>query len=119
MNKHLEKAEKYFQKGKLEAALDEYLLAWKDEPANDSIVHTVADLYQTMRRTKEAMECFNFLFEKALERNDPQKAVELMRKMQVTGQVESTKVMRLAQTLEKQRPDLAAEQYRRLMDTAG
>lgn len=119
MNKHLEKAEKYFQKGKLDSALEEYLLAWKDDPSNDAIVYTVADLYQTMKRGKEAMECYNFLFEKAMERSDPQKAVELMRKMQVSGTVESAKIMRLAQSLEKPRPDLAAEQYRRLMDLAG
>lgn len=119
MNKHLEKAEKYFQKGKLDAALDEYLLAWKEDPANDSIVYTVADLYQTMKRSKEALECYNFLFEKAMERSDPQRAVELMRKMQVTGQVEPAKILRLAQSLEQPRPDLSAEQYRKLMDGAG
>ena len=119
MNKHLEKAEKLFQKGKIEGALEEYLLAWKDEPANDSIVYTVADLYQSLKRGKEAMECFNFLFEKAMERNDAQRAVELMRKMQVTGTVDAPKVLRLAQAIEKLRPDLSAEQYRRLMDTAG
>lgn len=119
MNKHLEKAEKYLQKGKLEAALEEYLQAWKDEPANDAIVFTVADLYQTMKRSKESLECFNFLFEKAMERNDGQKGAELLRKMQVAGPVEGAKLNRVGQLLEKQRPDQAAEQYRRAIDQAG
>jgi tetratricopeptide (TPR) repeat protein/GGDEF domain-containing protein len=118
-NKHMEKAERYFQKGKLEAALEEYLLAWKDEPQNDAIVITVAELYQRLNKVKESRECYVFLYDKAVERNDGQKVVELLRKMQVLGPVEPSRLIAAAQFLEKARPDLASEQYRRAMELAG
>ena len=61
VNKHLEKADRLLQKGKVQAALGEFLLAWKEEPANDGIVSTVAELYQRLGKTKESRECYLFL----------------------------------------------------------
>ncbi len=118
-NKHLEKADRLLQKGKLPAALAEFLLAWKEEPANDAIVYTVAELYQRLGKTKESRECYLFLYEKALERTDGQKVAELLRKMQMLGPVEPARLIAAAQLLEKQKPELAVEQYRRVMEIAG
>jgi len=118
-NKHMEKAERLLQKGKIEAALEEYLQAWHDEPDNDAIVYTVAELYQKLNRTVQSKECYVFLFDKAVERNDPQKVMELTRKMQLVGVLEPSRLITAAQLLEKQRPDLASEQYRRAMEIAG
>ena len=38
INKHIEKAERLLQKGKVDAALAEFLIAWKEEPDNDTLV---------------------------------------------------------------------------------
>ena len=118
-NKHIEKAERLLQKSKIEAALEEYLLAWQEEPENDAIVYTVAELYQKLNRNVQSKECYVFLFDKAVERNDAQKVLELTRKMQVVGVLEPARLITAAQQLEKQRPDLASEQYRRAMEIAG
>jgi tetratricopeptide (TPR) repeat protein len=118
-NKHLEKAERMLQKGKLEAALEEYLLAWKDEPANDSIVHTVAELYYRLNKLWHSRECYNFLFDKALEKSDGHKLLEVLRKMQLLGPVDPARMIAAAQVLEKQRPELASEQYQKALDAAG
>ncbi|MBI3935226.1 MAG: GAF domain-containing protein [Acidobacteria bacterium] len=118
-NKHMEKAERLLQKGKIEAALEEYLLAWHEEPDNDAIVYTVAELYQKLNKNAQSKECYVFLFDKAVERNDPQKVMDLTRKMQLAGVMEPARLITAAQVLEKQRPDLASEQYRRAMELAG
>src|SRR3972149_5409391 len=118
-NKHIEKAERLLQKGKIEAALEEYLHAWQEEPDNDAIVCTVAELYQKLNKNVQSKECYVFLFDKAVERKDPQKVLELTRKMQVVGVLEPARLITAAQQLEKQRPDLASEQYRRAMEIAG
>ena len=118
-NKRIEKAERLLQKGKLEAALEEYLHAWHDEPDNDAIVYTVAELYQKLNKMEQSKECYVFLFDKAVERNDPQRVMELTRKMQLVGVLEPSRLITAAQLLEKQRPDLASEQYRRAMEIAG
>jgi len=110
-NKHIEKAERLLQKSKIEAALEEYLLAWQEEPENDAIVYTVAELYQKLNRNVQSKECYVFLFDKAVERNDAQKVLELTRKMQLVGVLEPARLITAAQQLEKQRPDLASEQY--------
>ncbi|MBI4479601.1 MAG: tetratricopeptide repeat protein [Acidobacteria bacterium] len=118
-NKHIEKAERLLQKSKIEAALEEYLLAWQEEPENDAIVYTVAELYQKLNRNVQSKECYVFLFDKAVERNDAQKVLELTRKMQVVGVLEPARLITAAKQLEKQRPDLASEQYRKAMEIAG
>src|SRR3990172_5391968 len=118
-HKHIEKAERLLQKGKIEAALEEYLLAWQEEPENDAIVYTVAELYQKLNRNVQSKECYVFLFDKAVERADAQKVLELTRKMQVVGVLEPARLITAAQLLEKQRPDLASHQYRRAMEIAG
>jgi len=118
-NKHLEKAERLLQKSKIEPALEAYLLAWQEEPDNDAIVLRVAELYQKLNKNVQSRSCYVFLFDKAVERNDPQKVLELLRKMQVVGVLEPSRLMTAAQLLEKERPDLAGEQYRRAMEIAG
>jgi tetratricopeptide (TPR) repeat protein len=118
-NKHIEKAEKLLQKSKLEPALEEYLLAWQEEPNNDSLVYTVAELYQKLNKQVQSRECYVFLFDKAVEKSDGMKVLELLRKMQVVGMLEPARLITAAQLLEKPRPDLASEQYRRALEIVG
>ncbi|HWP85874.1 MAG TPA: hypothetical protein VNN17_11825, partial [Terriglobia bacterium] len=118
-NKHLEKAERLLQKGKMESALEEYLKAWQEEPENDAIVYTVAELYQSLNKNQQSKECYVFLFDKAVERNDAQKVLELTRKMQVVGMLEPARLLAAGKLLEKHRPELALEQYQKAFESAG
>ena len=118
VNKHVEKAERLMQKGRTDAALEEYLLAWKEEPANDSLVQMAADLYQRLNKIPESRKCYAYLFDKYAEQDDISKAMESFRCMQRFGPVEPPRLMRCAQLLEKAKPDEAIEHYRRALDTA-
>jgi len=116
VNKHIEKAEKLLQKNKMEAALEEYLQAWKEEPANDALVQTVADLYLRLNRLDESRKCFAYLFDKYAENNDLQGATDYFRKIQRFGAVAPARVIRFAQLLEKPNPKEAVQHYRLALD---
>jgi diguanylate cyclase (GGDEF)-like protein len=118
-NKHMEKAERLMQKGKIQAALEEYLHAWQDEPDNDAIVTTVAELYQKLNQTQHAKDCYAFLFDRAIEKSDARKVMELTRKMQLLGMLDPARLIKAAKMLEEQLPGLAAEQYKRAAEVAG
>ena len=117
INKHVEKAERSLQKGKLAAALEEYLLAWKEEPANDAIVQTVADLYLRLNKLPESLQCYTYLFDKYAEKGEAPRAIEFFRKMQRFGPVDPRRLIRCAQLLEKVRPEEAVEHYRYALDS--
>ncbi len=119
INKHLEKADKYLQKGKLEQALEELLVARKEEPNEDSIVLSVADVYQRLNRAKDCRQCYAFLFDKYCERDDSQKALELFSKLKALGTVEPKRLVALAQLLDKHKPKEAAEYYKQAAEAAG
>ena len=55
ISKRLEKAERYLQKGKPEAALEEYLSALDEDPHNEQVRHAAADLCVKCGRTSEAV----------------------------------------------------------------
>ena len=116
VNKHIEKAEKLLQKNKQEAALQEYLQAWKEEPTNDALVQTVADLYLRLKRVEEARKCYAYLFDKHAENNDLRAATDFFRRVQRFGAVEPARMIRLAQLLEKSSPKEAVQQYRLALD---
>jgi tetratricopeptide (TPR) repeat protein/GGDEF domain-containing protein len=116
VNKRIEKAEKYLLKNKPEAALEEYLLAWKEEPANDALVQTVADLYVRLNRVDEARKCYAYLFDKQAENNDLRGATDFFRRIQRFGPVEPARMIRLAQLLEKSSPKEAVQHYRLALD---
>ena len=116
VNKHIEKAEKLLTKGKLDAALQEYLQAWKEEPSNDALVQTVADLYLRLNRVEEARKCYAYLFDKFAENGDLRGATDFFRRVQRFGPVEPVRMIRLAQLLEKSNPKEAVQQYRLALD---
>jgi len=116
VNKHIEKAEKLLTKNKLDAALEEYLRAWKEEPTNDALVQTVADLYLRLNRVEEARKCYAYLFDKFAENNDLRSATDFFRRVQRFGPVEPIRMIRLAQLLEKSSPKEAVQHYRLALD---
>jgi GGDEF domain-containing protein/tetratricopeptide (TPR) repeat protein len=63
ISKRLEKAEKYLQRSKPEAALEEYLDILADEPRNDQVRQAAADLCLLLNRRPQAVELFSSLLE--------------------------------------------------------
>ena len=64
IQKRLEKAEKYLQKGKQEDALEEYLSILEDDPNNDAVRQSAADILLSLDRNDEAMELLSTLFDR-------------------------------------------------------
>lgn len=112
ISKRLEKAEKYVQKGKLDSAIEEYLVAWKEDPSNDSVVEMIADLYQRQNQPAKALECYGYLFDKYAEKNDGPKAAAVFRKMAKLGPQDPNRTLAYARFQEKQKPEEAQEHYR-------
>jgi diguanylate cyclase (GGDEF)-like protein len=70
ISKRLEKAERYLQKGRPEAALEEYLAALDDEPRNDQLRHAAADLYVKCGRSAEAVSLLTSLLDQQVSAGD-------------------------------------------------
>ena len=73
ISKRLEKAEKYLQRSKPEAALEEYLDILEDQPRNDQARHAAADLCLALDRRPQAAELFSGLFEQEFEAGESAK----------------------------------------------
>ena len=61
--KRLEKAEKFLHKGRPESALDEYLAILDEDPRNDSVRQSAADLCLTLGRNDEAARLVSEMFD--------------------------------------------------------
>lgn len=70
ISKRLEKAEKYLQRGKPEAALEEYLSALEEDPKNDQVRQTAADLCLASGRNSEAVPLLSYLLEEQVRTSD-------------------------------------------------
>ncbi|HET9183922.1 MAG TPA: diguanylate cyclase [Candidatus Angelobacter sp.] len=81
ISKRLDKAEKYLQKGKAEAALDEYLSILDDEPRNEQVRQTAADLCIALGRGPEAATLLSSMFEQEVEINDIAKGIVTYKKL--------------------------------------
>jgi diguanylate cyclase (GGDEF)-like protein len=73
ISKRLEKAEKYLQRSKPEAALEEYLSILDEEPKNDQVRQAAADLCLALERHREAAELLSTLFEQEFEAGESAK----------------------------------------------
>jgi len=71
ISKRLEKAERYLQKGRPEAALEEYLAALDEDPRNDHVRQTAADLCLRCGRNSEAASLFSTLLDEQVAVSDP------------------------------------------------
>jgi len=73
ISKRLEKAEKYLQRSKPEAALEEYLSILDDEPANVQVRQAAADLCLALDRRSEAADLLSSLLELEFEAGESAK----------------------------------------------
>jgi diguanylate cyclase (GGDEF)-like protein len=73
--KRLEKAEKFLHKGRPESALDEYLAILDEDPRNDSVRQSAADLCLTLGRNDEAARLVSDMFDHYVSIGDTSKLV--------------------------------------------
>ena len=111
ISKRLEKAEKYLQKGRQADALEEFLQALRDDPNNDGVRQTAADLAAALGRTGEAAEHLTRLFDRAASIGDTVKAIATYKKLArvTTPSLEHT--FRYGQLVEKSSRRDAMEAY--------
>lgn len=111
ITKRLEKAEKYLQRGKLDAALEEYLGALQDDPPNERVREAAADLCISLNRNGEAASLLNVIFDHAASTGDAAKGIATYKKLTrlATPAVEQT--FRFAQLIEKSNRREALEAY--------
>ena len=75
ISKRLEKAERYLQKGRSEAALEEYLAALDEDPKNDQVRQTAADLCLACGRKSDAAMLLTHLLNEQVSAADPRGAL--------------------------------------------
>lgn len=111
ISKRLEKAEKYLQKGKTESALEEYLAILEDDPNNDNVRQTAAELCTSLGRGKEAAELLGLLFDRQAGIGDGAKANITYKKLLKVGAPTVAQTFRFAQLIEKSNKKDALESY--------
>ena len=114
--KRLEKAEKYLQKGKPEAALEEYLAALDEDPRNDGVRQKAADLCVTLNRTAEAFQLLSEMFKQEAGVGDATRAVNTYRRMARVGKPDVDQTLQFAQLCEKSNRKDAIEAYEGLQE---
>src|SRR4051812_35458182 len=85
ISKHLEKAEKYLQKGKLDDALEEYLQVLDEQPSNHGVRQTAAELCVSLNRLSDAATMFGQIFDSQTAIGDNARAVITYKKLVRVG----------------------------------
>lgn len=111
ISKRLDKAEKYLQKNKPEAALEEYLGILDDEPDNDQVRQTAADLCLALGRGPEAASLLSYLFEQEVQGGDSAKGIVTYRKLAKISVPTPTQTFQYARLAEKKDRREALEAY--------
>src|SRR5690242_4222093 len=111
ISKRLEKAEKYLQKSKPEAALEEYLSILDDEPRNDQVRQAAADLCLALERHREAAELLSTLFEQEFEAGESAKGSITYKKLCKIATPTPMQTFYYAQLTEKRDRKEALEAY--------
>src|SRR6266700_3013554 len=111
ISKRLEKAEKYLQRSKPEAALEEYLCILEDEPKNEQVRQTAADLCLALGRTSEAASLLSFLFDQQFEIGDGSNGAINYKKLCKISSPTPLQTFRYAQLIEKKDRKEALDAY--------
>lgn len=109
--KHLEKAEKYLQRGKLEGALEEYLQVLDDQPSNQVVRQTAADLCVTLNRMADAARLFSHLFDAQTAAGDTTRATLTYKKLVRVGKPSLQQMLQYAALQERTNKREALEAY--------
>jgi diguanylate cyclase (GGDEF)-like protein len=111
ISKRLDKAEKYLQRGKPEAALEEYLSILEDEPKNEPVRQTAADLCLALGRGPEAAQLLSSLFEQEAEVGDVAKGIVTFKKLAKIAVPTPLQTFHYAQLIERKDKREAVEAY--------
>ena len=109
--KRREKAEKYLQKGKPGAALEEYLAILREEPGNDAVRQAAANLHLSLNNPKEAAKLLGELFQRQADLGDTTSAIHTYRKLARASKPASEHSLRYAQFIEHTNKKEALEAY--------
>ena len=106
-----ERAEKLLQKGKAGEALEEYLLALRDDPENDTVRQLSADLCLSQNRTQDAVNLLGELFERQVKAGDATRASLTYKKLARHGSPSWEQKFCFGQLLEGSNKKLAVGTY--------
>ena len=111
ISKRLDKAEKYLQRSKPEAALEEYLSILDDEPGNDQVRQAAADICLALDRRAEAAELLSSLLEREFEAGETSKGAITYKKLIKITTPTPVQTFHYAQLIEKRDRHDALEAY--------
>jgi diguanylate cyclase (GGDEF)-like protein len=111
LTRRIERAEKLLQKGKAAEALEEYLLALRDDPENDTVRQLAADLCLSQNRTRDAVQLLGELFERQVNGGDATRASLTYKKLARHGSPTWEQKFRFGQLLEGSNKKLAVGTY--------
>jgi len=100
ISRRLERAEKFLQKGRQDAALEEFLAAVNEDPGNDRVRQTAADLCLALGHGSEAANHLSTLFDHQAGAGDIAKAVANYKKLTRAGRPSIDQVFKYGQLLE-------------------
>jgi diguanylate cyclase (GGDEF)-like protein len=109
--KRIERAEKLLQKGKAAEALEEYLLALREDGENDTVRQLAADLCLSQNRTADAVKLLGELFERQVNAGDATRASLTYKKLARHGSPTWEQKFRFGQLLEGSNKKLAVGTY--------
>ncbi len=113
LDKLYEKADKYLQRQKFEAAIETYQEILRYEPNDEEALINLGDLSVKLNRTAEALRYQVQLADYYLKRGDSSKAIASYRKILKLSPQDAATLMKLASLLEKsQKETEALEAYR-------
>jgi diguanylate cyclase (GGDEF)-like protein len=112
ISKRLDKAEKYLQRSKPEAALEEYLSILADDPRNELVQQTAADLCIALDRRGQAAELLGSLLDLEFEAGESAKGAITYKKLAKISTPTPVQTFRYAQLTEKRDRNEALEAYR-------
>jgi diguanylate cyclase (GGDEF)-like protein len=111
ISKRIEKAEKYLQRSKPEAALEEYLNILADEPRNIQVLQAAADLCLLLDRRPQAVELLSALLEQEFETGESAKGSVTYKKLCKITTPTPTQTFQYAQLTEKRDRKEALDAY--------
>ncbi|HEY1525308.1 MAG TPA: diguanylate cyclase [Candidatus Angelobacter sp.] len=111
ISKRLEKAEKYLQRSKPEAALEEYLDILEIEPRNEQVRQAAADLCLGLDRRPQAAELFSSLLEQEFEAGESAKGSITYKKLCKITTPTAMQTFQYAQLTEKRDRKEALDAY--------
>ena len=111
ISKHLEKAEKYLQRGKQEDALEEFLQALDEQPSNQNVRQTAAELSASLNHLPQAALLFGQLFDSQAGIGDNARAAITYKKLVRVGKPSLQQMLQYAHIQEKTNRREALDAY--------